>query len=513
MLRIVLGIVGALLVAIIPIYVTFHLNQSKPEVKYTISEGIPILTEDGTAYKNVQQLEVRNVGDALAESIVVKVSRKIDSYEIMKHIASDKVDVFDEKQPIEIIYPELPPDAGFKIILKSTDSIRYEDLAISHKSGSATKALSSDRKTNPWGIAFVAFYFVAIVVFGGLSLNIMRTSSIDTWKWRATSQTPERILNLRKPWYVSEKKWKTLHTEVIKNKLKDEHLYTHNMVTTMPNVILCSEKPGHVEDLDWKEITNLAIDRLEKLCSEMARSYHEKNVLELLQLKKPPLFPADKWDELKNSASDRYALLKKQSIHIHDIRGIFYALKEKKPAGVTEAAWAEFTEHLQRAYSERLLRDLPMEGGQLEFLYRQDLSVLSTEQRDSLRADVIRRVKYQELLRLLELVLNNKAIDEQKPEPLSDLEWLRLGALAKKAATLAIIQSDEKEIGIKLAEVTTAKEEVLLLKQKIERQLSIVNEILSDPTSIDRIESYDDAFAPGNLDNLRKVSRILSEKK
>src|ERR1035437_3329166 len=46
-------------------------------------------------------------------------------------------------------------------------------------------------------------------------------------------------------------------------------------------------------------------------------------------------------------------------------------------------------------------------------------------------------------------------------------------------------------------------------KQKILKQLEILNRLFSDPASIDRVESYDNPFAPGNLETLKKVSVLL----
>ncbi len=34
---------------------------------------------------------------------------------------------------------------------------------------------------------------------------------------------------------------------------------------------------------------------------------------------------------------------------------------------------------------------------------------------------------------------------------------------------------------------------------------------LSDPSTVARIEDYDDSFAPGNFDNLRRVAQLLAQ--
>ena len=46
-------------------------------------------------------------------------------------------------------------------------------------------------------------------------------------------------------------------------------------------------------------------------------------------------------------------------------------------------------------------------------------------------------------------------------------------------------------------------------REKVLKQLTILNNLLTDPFSIDRVESYDNPFASGNFELLKKVSKTL----
>ena len=57
--------------------------------------------------------------------------------------------------------------------------------------------------------------------------------------------------------------------------------------------------------------------------------------------------------------------------------------------------------------------------------------------------------------------------------------------------------------------LATDKNIVSTLKCKIERQLDIIHNVLTDPGSVDRIEDYSNVFSPGNFENLRLLSEHL----
>jgi hypothetical protein len=54
-------------------------------------------------------------------------------------------------------------------------------------------------------------------------------------------------------------------------------------------------------------------------------------------------------------------------------------------------------------------------------------------------------------------------------------------------------------------------EELQRLKATILGQLEIIERVFMDPASIDRVESYDNPFAAGNFDMLRRLAKRLLE--
>ena len=54
-------------------------------------------------------------------------------------------------------------------------------------------------------------------------------------------------------------------------------------------------------------------------------------------------------------------------------------------------------------------------------------------------------------------------------------------------------------------------EEIARLKPQILKQLEILQKLFSDPSVLERIESYDNPFAPGNLETLKKVAQLLHQ--
>lgn len=53
------------------------------------------------------------------------------------------------------------------------------------------------------------------------------------------------------------------------------------------------------------------------------------------------------------------------------------------------------------------------------------------------------------------------------------------------------------------------KVEIDNLKERITKQLELVDAVLRDPSVLDYIEDYCDIFSKGNFENLRKVAKSM----
>ncbi len=81
--------------------------------------------------------------------------------------------------------------------------------------------------------------------------------------------------------------------------------------------------------------------------------------------------------------------------------------------------------------------------------------------------------------------------------------------LRSRLDKLAKVQATADKYYLESSNLISERAEVRTQKEKIERQLQFINDLLSDPSSIDRIEEYDNTFAAGNYENLREVARLL----
>lgn len=53
--------------------------------------------------------------------------------------------------------------------------------------------------------------------------------------------------------------------------------------------------------------------------------------------------------------------------------------------------------------------------------------------------------------------------------------------------------------------------ELLPLKEQLEKQLSIINNLFVDPSSIDKIETYSNPFSSGNFENLKSLAEKMKK--
>ncbi len=255
------GGIWSILLIIISALVAYYLNRTVPDVRYTLSEKIPIsfLDPSGKLTETVQQLEVKNIGNAEAKRIVVKINGDITSYRIEKYSAADSVEIFEQNKPFEIDYPELPPSGGFKFVLKSPgNGIDYRDLAISHSAGTAQDALSARDS----GASFlVTFGLVMIYVL--LFANIFANFSFESWKSEKAREKVERILQEKKPWYAWRKDNSIVFKEIVGQNLQRDYFYSSsNVRETSAYEFLSSERPDHVREKEWDQVIEMSADRL-----------------------------------------------------------------------------------------------------------------------------------------------------------------------------------------------------------------------------------------------------------
>lgn len=222
-------------------------------------------------------------------------------------------------------------------------------------------------------------------------------------------------------------------------------------------------------------------------------------------------------------------------------------LQESKPEPIGQSEWNENQKELENRFFTRLYEDSSRADSPLSFIKRQDLSVLQEDNRELLLKGAYRA----ELRTIPNLSIESNAaafISAGKPQWITDDDWKaykesaeRTLRVAKKEPLYNLIESIvssmplskrevdkldpeiqeklvkmDEEIRLKkdknrneAEQLSNQAKEIAIEKEKILRQLKILNDLFKDPSSLDRIESYDNPFAPGNFELLKLVSKDL----
>lgn len=514
----IFGFLGTLLVAIIAALFTYYLNLSKPDIRFTLSEEIPLSfsTGNNTNDENVQQLEVWNVGSSEAKEIVVKISGIITKYKVIKYISSDKVNIFTEQQPVEFVYTALPPQAGFKIIFTSSNAIKPSDIVVSHSSGQAVNALSVSNRSS-----ILLTYGIFTLILGGYVVWIgssIRNISFDTWKLTTKGLRIDKALKVSKPWYVSDLKWTNSHVELIKEKLIKEYVSQENVGDSAAFGLLNQEKPDHFNESDWKDIINLAENRLKDHISRPIDSYSETSILSVMRLSKPERFPIDDWNTIQTNANEKIFELYKGKLY--GKAKIIEFLHTDKPEAIPDTTWMKMKTYCRDQYFNELIYEINLAKDPYIVFENNDLSLLDRNQREKLEEMVQKYSKYKDFSAILEDVLEGKQISDEKPKSLTDWEWRQIKnfesliADTKELETkLRELSRREHELRVERVEVKNEQQAFEQLKEKVQKQLEFINNIISDPSILDRVESYDDTFSPGNWQNLKEIAALLNSRK
>jgi uncharacterized membrane protein YgaE (UPF0421/DUF939 family) len=176
------------------------------------------------------------------------------------------------------------------------------------------------------------------------------------------------------------------------------------------------------------------------------------------------------WLEIKNVINKAYitTLILKVDDYTNDAE-IAELLKQKKPQIISERNWEKYQSFLLKL--------------------------------EKLRKQTVENKILQEQLRLL---IYREELNE-KPDEMSIEKWNKI----KEIETEIFIKSEN--IRDELSEIKQIRSTTIPLMTKLEKQLNIINEVLTDPTAIDRIEDYENPFSIGNFENLKQIAKLKNE--
>lgn len=524
----------------------YYYTKEKPDIRYTLSERIPVKLAEETSSESLQLLEIKNIGSIEAKHIQLVIKASIVSYDLQKYSKADIVNEFHSDPTTEIVYPTLPPEGSFRLLIRSLgDGISKYSLNISHSQGKGKEAFGESNTGfgSLFGISVILIYlsFIAWLVRAGV---------VDHLESKASYDSASIVRRKSKPFYLSGKRWTSIRNKALEHK---ERVSGVRDVENAPvYLFLNSNRPKDMNDDEWRSSIKTASYTLSTMLSEASiGSYSSHEVMSLLAVPKPIHFYEEEWAKLVKKLTDILVLMLKKDHRLHTKSGLVKAIKEEKPDQVPGDSWSNYREYLEQEYVVMLSKEIGSiawnEGSPIEYLRAQPLNQLSQEKTDALEKraydlqlkclpnvmeaksavdflsserppwikesdyeslvlkakktvnlDTLTQ-KYDKLLHIVKSILTQASFDRDKPKVLTEDEWqdlLRIsdefGEYKSRVKTLA---SDEIQVST--------------LKVKIERQLDIIHNLLIDPSSVARIEDYSNVFAPGNFENLKLLSGHL----
>lgn len=591
MKKILLGIFGPIIAAVIGSIIPLYINQEKVEVKYSLSAPIAIPTEN----RFVQQLTIKNMGNVSAENIIIKMKGNIQKYVIKKYSEDDDVKEYSLSDEIgkQLTYPSLPKDGGIVVILDIKDS-GLTGLEIKHNKGNANEVFSSQTK-----IGFVYIFFIISIIFY-IAFSIKYFID-DYWISSVLQYNKKKILRKKQPFYLSESKWNEIKGVSIKNELSEignESFFSIEKLKNSKAIFYLSSK--NIEELELTDeerktlvskTSEIYINNFRNLCNGLYSEIEYKKAFFVLR---PELIEESKWNEerknlffkyedyLKNNCYDFYDIPKtyvyinnslseinisenernkiKQDIKewwIKEIKKWINGLSSdygnkhieslfqtEKPDYFTNADWESINDNAQNKYLEilsyelshsskedleKLLRNKNSKINYLSDEYRkkitkyaEQLYCLSILEDSSLLSYKELADKYdftlfdsQRIIMVLKLIDKIQSIEKLMNLPIKNIEKLDSPETVDKSLWESIIayRTQKNELDDKLFEINNEKTNLKLKIEKISKQLDFINTFLNFPNAIDRIEDYENLFAKGNYENLRKLKEMFEKAK
>lgn len=454
-----------------------------PDVQYSISTSIPLAFEEAANAKRsrneyVQQIEVANSGKGEAKRIVIKLAGPISQFYLSKHSASEEPLITNNADGFELSYPSLPPATGFQLTVKTNTDLAARQVDVFHQAGKA-RFVSPGAKKSEFGLADA--FGLGISIF---YLFMMYSSFMDEFKYRYLfkrySSGIAELLKSEKPWYIRKTDWPEILEDLIARAISTQ-ISTYSAVTGWPQyVLLNSDRPTDLMQSMWEELKDTASTRLLDALKLKARQASSKaEIYDLLSLQWPVGLSETNRESAIKALSANYIEYLVTASSIDDLVRILSA--DDKPSLISTEYWERFKGKAEaeviRSVVEKIISTVSINIESLP-----EWSVLST----------INRYK---LSSLKEFQVKAREADEK----------LKLAIKSTEHAN-----SLENAILRREAEANASEYRNRQLQNKVMRQLEVIDKLIANPSYIDRIESYDDTFAPGNWALLRKLVSIPS---
>lgn len=489
--------------------IVFYLTQSKPNIVYILSEGIPAVGKSQTE-NTIQQVEVKNNGSKEDKNIRVKITSKVKNFKIIEHSKSIKYKVYDDDSNFELVYPILPPDASFKVVFESS-KVSDESLKVQTDRGNAENALTEKDPflNNVW--------YGFIILYGIMSLWSSRNLLLTKWEFKSINFS-EEVLAVKKPWYVGNSKWLLSRKTAIRHFLyRDNRPFSKDVDLAQTNSYKFLNKGlEYITEEEYEEFSKVAKSSFMRLFYAQVNSIEKHTyILTCLQLEKPINFSDDDWQSLNSIASAAYIRNRLSEISFSLNKEKLESMQEEeRPINLDEKAWFLFTECTRVMYFYMLIVDV-MTSNNIETIKNYNLTLVDEDKRQLI--EQMTRLTIQMKICDFSNIESLKKTLELEDVSLLTVEELQ--GIKKNIKQYLSLEEARTEAEKKLEDIKDLKKELIKDKDtlfytqtQITRQLKFISEFIDNPSVIDNIEDYDTLFAPGNMNNLRKISDILKEK-
>lgn len=476
--------------------------KDAPSVTYIVSDAIEIVGSQGTEY--AQEISVSNLGNKVAQGVSIKVPHHITSYKLTKHSELVKEQVVSEMNRFELVYPEIPSKQKLKLLIRyESNSLGRDWISVSHADGNAQ---SIDKQTSPINYLYLWLAFsLGNLIYFLLDIRKYKRDAFQKWgrhgdEFRDT-----------KPWFATSAEWSEMQFETI-NAWLGQYKYTPSIQHTHSYILLNKSKPELLSQEHWVKLQNEAISNLQEAILKKINRYAKTGELaDLLNLIKPEAFPLQKWTELQQSIneqivtnllprhlsdSDLVELLKPDNLLLKDLpRPLVGTIREKA----------------QRRYSSYLIENtLNRVLDPSRAVTTAHFDLLSTDQEKRIKSYLQKLERLDEMPTSWSLYELQGVISKGKPAWMKDDEFDSLCQFVSQSERLSKDRSTLRDKERDLASTISKAEG---LKSRVLAQLEFIDKIISEPDSIDKIEDYDDTFAPGNRRNLELVANTLKTAK
>lgn len=452
-----------IIVPILAVFLAYQLNKKVPDVRYTLSRGIPITFQRGTTYAeqgavSAQELVVKNIGNAKAENIQIKIKGKLEKYELSKNFASDVPKVISDNTGFSLLYNELPPKGSFTLIFSFIGpGISQDDISISDQNGLCKQALAQDT-FSIWKSTISALFTLVYIV---LAIGFLSSLFADRWKSTIQYQPYNQVVTRKKPFYVSEDIWNEALVGLLKKKIIDEY-FNDKMDESLCYKILTSPKPDTLAEHIWLSLVDTSAKELESMFSRKWEYTSGDYILNLLKIAKPLNFPQNRWDEIHEKLSEKYVASKKVFISFSTIRSITKELAQQKPEAVSQKAWLTYLTYLKTEYKHLFLAELNYATNPIVYLEDAniDLLPLSQDEQKELRNAVYEAMLEQTKDDLDQMTAKN-ILESPKPTWIKAEDYQPLKDMAYKL----LLKETADEINYSSAEMFLESEKPVWIKE------------------------------------------------